>query len=77
MNATPDALSHLSPLQLLHWQTSKNAEVSYLQTPLPKLYPPLYNHANNVAKKQKETEEILTFLRKELKLEKMGKKCKI
>ena len=35
---------------------------------------PLYNHANNVARKQKETEEILTFLREELKLEKMEKK---
>ena len=74
MNATPDALSHLTPLQLLNGQTSKNAEVSCLQTPLPKLFSPLYNHANNVAKKPKETEEILTFLREELKLEKMEKK---
>ncbi len=77
MNETPDALSHLTPLQLLHGQTSKNAEISYLQTSLPKLYPPLYNHANNVARKQKETEEILTFLREELKLEKMEKNVKL
>ena len=64
-NSTPRPDTKLSPLQILHGETSMMAEKSLTDRPTTKLYPLFENIKAQVETKQEETRKILEFIRSE------------
>ena len=64
-NSTPRPDTNLSPLQILHGETSIMAEKALTNRPPTKLYPLYENIRTQVEAKQEETKKILDFIRAE------------
>ena len=64
-NSTPRPDTKLSPLQILHGETSIMAEKGLTDRPTTKLYPLFENIRTQVETKQEETRKILEFIRSE------------
>ena len=76
-NSTPRPDTKLSPLQILHGETSIMAEKSLTDRPTTKLYPLFENIRTQVETKQEETKKILEYIRSEHHWKKVNEHEKI
>ena len=70
-NSTPNPLTNLSPLQILHGENSLLAEKFISDRPPNKLYPFLENIKSQIEAKQAENKKIMEFIRNELHIQKI------
>jgi len=70
-NSTPNPLTNLSPLQILHGENSLLAEKFISDRPPNKLYPFLENIKSQIEAKQAENKQIMEFIRNELHIQKI------
>ena len=70
-NSTPNPLTNLSPLQILHGENSLLAEKFISDRPPNKIYPFLENIKSHIEAKQEENKKIMEFIRNELHIQKI------
>ena len=70
-NTTKNAITNLSPLQIIHGEDSINAEKYITSAPPNKIYPLIENIKSQVERKYEQNKQILEFVKNEIHMHKV------